>query len=453
MTKVAFKNRIVGQGTDSPDNLLANPFNWRIHSDYQKTVLEGALEQIGWIQQIIVNQRTGHIIDGHLRAKLAIDRGEPAVPVIYVDLTEDEEKLALATIDPIAALATTDQEKLDDILKAIEAQNEALAEFLGTLASAPTLQSWERNGNTDDDDVPPVQPVIITKPGDVWILGQHRLVCTDCTDREAVQAAFNGEQADMVWTDPPYNVDYGAKNEFLNRFDKGRRKTSKIENDKLTDAAFQAFLVAAFRTAAAMTKDGAPLYIAHSDSEAPAFRRAIEAAGLVYKQNLVWVKNHFALSRWDYHPQHEPIIYAKKDGAPCPWYGDRTGKSVIDQFDIDGMSHEEAIKALKAIAAAFETSVIRHDKPAANDVHPTMKPVGLITPMIFNSSKQGDIVLDIFGGSGSTLIAAEKLSRRCFVTEKQPEYCDVIIRRFQDFTGTEAVRERDGARFNELASV
>ncbi|WP_347258009.1 site-specific DNA-methyltransferase [Methylocaldum sp.] len=181
--------------------------------------------------------------------------------------------------------------------------------------------------------------------------------------------------------------------------------------------------------------------------------RTAQQAGLVYKQNLVWVKNHFALSRSDYHPQHEPIIYAKKDGAPCPWYGDRTGKSVIDQFDIESMSHEEAIKALKAIKKAFDTSVIRHDKPAANDLHPTMKPVGLITPMIFNSSKQGDIVLDIFGGSGSTLIAAEKLSRRCFMTEKQPEYCDVIIRRFQDFTGTEAVRERDGARFNELASV
>lgn len=144
MTKVAFKNRIVGQGTDSPDNLLANPFNWRIHSDYQKTVLEGALEQIGWIQQIIVNQRTGHIIDGHLRAKLAIDRGEPAVPVIYVDLTEDEEKLALATIDPIAALATTDPEKLDDILKAIEAQNEALAKFLDELASKDEARAIEQ---------------------------------------------------------------------------------------------------------------------------------------------------------------------------------------------------------------------------------------------------------------------------------------------------------------------
>lgn len=126
MTKVAFKNRIVGQGTDSPENLLANPDNWRVHSGYQRDVLEGVLEQIGWIQQVIVNQRTGHLIDGHLRAKLAIDRGEPAVPVIYVDLTEDEEKLALATIDPIAALATTDQEKLDDILKAIEAHAKVL---------------------------------------------------------------------------------------------------------------------------------------------------------------------------------------------------------------------------------------------------------------------------------------------------------------------------------------
>jgi len=144
MTKVAFKNRIVGQGTDSPDNLLANPFNWRIHSDYQKTVLEGALKQIGWIQQIIVNQRTGHIIDGHLRAKLAIDRGEPAVPVIYVDLTEDEEKLALATIDPIAALATTDQEKLDDILMSVEAQNEALAKFLDELASKDEARAIEQ---------------------------------------------------------------------------------------------------------------------------------------------------------------------------------------------------------------------------------------------------------------------------------------------------------------------
>lgn len=430
-----FRSRIVGQGTESPEAILANPRNWREHPREQEAALEGLLKEVGWVQQVIVNRTTGHLVDGHLRVALAKRRNEPEVPVIYVELTEAEEALVLATIDPIGGLATTDQAMLNALLEGVSTSDDGLAQLLQGLYVEPDEPV---EGKTDEDAVPGPRMEPVTQPGDVWLLGDHRLLCGDSTSTEDVARAA-GSAIDCVWTDPPYNVAYEG----------GTKDKLTIMNDQMDGARFQAFLRDAFSAAFAVCRQGAPIYIAHADSEGLNFRTAMVDAGWLHKQSLVWVKNSLVLGRQDYQWQHEPILYGWKPGGAHSWYGERNKTTVLDDdIDLDRADKATLLRLLKDLKAGAST-VIREDKPTRNGVHPTMKPVGLIERMLLNSTRPGDTVLDMFGGSGSTLIACHKHRRQARLLELDPIYCDVIVRRWQEYAGEEATLEGVGATFHD----
>lgn len=410
----ALKSRIVGEGDEAPDQLLANPLNWRRHPKQQQEALEAMLRTVGWVQRVIVNRRTQHIVDGHLRVEVALRRNEPRVPVLYVDLTEEEEKIVLAAIDPIGGLAETDQGMLDDLLEGLATGDDDLDAFLQSLHSEqPTVVD---DGLTDEDDAPEPQPEPITKPGDLWVMGQHRLLCGDSTVAESYERLMQGAVADMVFTDPPYNVNYANSAK-----DKMRGKDRAILNDNLGDG-FYDFLLAALTPTVAHCRGG--IYVAMSSSELDVLQAAFRAAGGKWSTFIIWAKNTFTLGRADYQRQYEPILYGWPEGATRHWCGDR------DQGDVWNIK-----------------------KPQKNDLHPTMKPVELVERAIRNSSRPGNVVLDPFGGSGTTLIAAEKSGRVARLIELDPKYVDVIVRRWEEFTGKAAVLEADGRTFAEVEAA
>lgn len=438
MSKGAFQSRIVGEGYEQPDQLLANPMNWRKHPKAQQDALEGMLRTVGWVQRVIVNRRTGHIVDGHLRVEVALRRDEPQVPVLYVDLTADEERVVLAAIDPIGGLAETDQDMLDELLTGLETGDKDLDDFLDTLRS-PDADDIEE-GLTDDDEVPDIQTATVSKPGDIWIMGRHRVMCGDSTNIEHVERLMDGSKADMVWTDPPYNVAIDGK-------------AGKIMNDDMGDSEFSDFLSAVYGCYYTVMREGAVIYVAHADSERVAFTDCFKRAGLKLSQVLIWVKQSATLSRQDFNWQHEPILYGWKEGAGHYFCGDFTLTSVIDDdIDVKNMKREQLIDLVNSMRNEARNTVIRHDRPTKSDLHPTMKPVGLVQRMIQWSSRTGEVVLDLFGGSGSTLIAAHKCGRAARLMELDPKFSDVIVRRWQEFTGEQATLEATGATFDEISN-
>lgn len=252
----------------------------------------------------------------------------------------------------------------------------------------------------------------------------------DSTKIEDVMHLMAGQMADLLETDPPYNVAISNSN------------GDTIENDNMSEQAFERFLLSAFSNAEAALRPGAAFYVWHADSNGRVFRNTLEDAGLQIRQNLVWVKNHFTLGRQDYQWMHEPCLYGWKNGAAHYFQDARNLPTVIKSVDIDSATREELIRLFKE--AQEESTLLFADRPTVDDLHPTMKPVELIVKQIKNSTQEGDIVLDLFGGSGTTLIAAEQLNRRCFMMEFDPKYADVIIQRFEKETGTKAVLEERG---------
>lgn len=392
--KEPWQSRIVGHGEEDPSQLLANPANWRIHPKAQQDALAGLLDQVGWVQDVIVNQRTDHVVDGHLRVSLAISRQEPTVPVVYVDLSEDEERLVLASIDPLAAMAVMDKDALGELLASVEAGDAALAAMLAGLGATETVGE----GLTDADEIPEeVEPR--AKRGDVWLLGEHRVMCGDSTSTEDVARLMNGERAAMVFTDPPWNVDYTG----------GTKVREALANDNI-ESGWAEWLTDALRSC--VTVQDAPAYVFFGLMRAGDTQMGIEAAGWRIVQTLVWVKQHaqFGNFRAHYKYQHEPLYYCST-GAKFPvWLGPNN-----------------------------EVSVWQHDRAAKNEYHPTQKPVDVAAHGLKNSSAQGALVYDPFLGSGTTLIAAEQLERRCYGLEIEPKYVDVIIARWEAFTGKTAV--------------
>ncbi len=403
-----FRSRIVGEGEEAPDQLLANPLNWRTHPREQLDALEGLLQQVGYVQRVVVNRRTGHLVDGHARVSLALRRHEGTIPVLYVDLSEEEERLVLAALDPIGGMAGTDQELLDQLLDGIEAEDAGLQALLDGMVSPPS----GTNGLTDPDDAPEVQAEAVTKPGDVWLCGKHRLMCGDSTSQQALES-LTGGGVDMWLTDPPYNVAYEGKT----------KDALRIKNDSMGDADFRQFLRDAYVAADAVMKAGAVFYIWHADSEGYNFRGAAQDAGWKVRQCLIWNKQTLVMGRQDYHWKHEPCLYGWKEGAGHLWAADRK-----------------------------QTTVLEFDRPSRSGEHPTMKPVALFEYQMLNNTKGGDKVLDSFGGSGTTMIAAEKNGRHACLMELDPRYCDVIVRRWQQFTGKQATLEGDGRTFDEIAA-
>lgn len=438
--QIKWENRIVSSGTEDPEHLLANPLNFRRHPAHQKKAMTGVLSEIGWIQDVIVNKVTGHIIDGHLRVELAMQRSEK-VPVKYVELSEHEEKIALASIDPIGALAEQDQAMLDDLIEDIgTVEDDDLSAFLDSMLSDGTdMDEAEEEGLIDDDECPDAHAESVIKPGDVFILGDHRVICGDSTNMDDIDKLMAGDQADMLWIDPPYNVDYTGSD------------GKKIDNDNMDDSAFRQFLRDLFSSCAAVMKAGAPFYIAHADSEGYNFRGAAQESGLDVKQCLIWVKNSFVIGRQDHQWQHEPILYGWKPGAAHKWYGEFNKSTVIDeQPKVNDLDRSELMNLVRELRNTLATTVIREDKPKANGDHPTMKPIRLIGLHLKNSTRRGDVVIDFCGGSGSTLIACEKLGRKARLCELSPTYAQVIVERWQEFTGKDAILEDTCQTFDQL---
>jgi len=392
--------------------------NARTHSDEQIAQIGASIAEFGWTSPILAGS-DGIIIAGHARLLAARKLGMTEVPVIVLDHLSETQRRALVLADNRLALnAGWDEEMLKVELESLREDGFALDivgftdEEIEDLLREPEPGA---EGHTDEDTVPEVPETAVTVPGDVWLLGQHRLLCGDSTQIEAVEKVLSGGLADMAWTDPPYNVNYGQTMK-----DKLRGKTHrKIANDNLGDG-FEQFLRDACLNMLTVTKGA--IYICMSSSELHTLHRAFTEAGGHWSTFVIWAKNTFTMGRSDYQRQYEPMLYGWKEGTDHFWCGAR------DQGDVWFIK-----------------------KPVANDLHPTMKPVELVERALRNSSKSRDTVLDPFGGSGTTLIACERTGRQARLIELEPKYCDVIIRRWQEHVAREAALDGDGRSFREIA--
>lgn len=298
------------------------------------------------------------------------------------------------------------------------------------------LEDGEPEGDADEDnysDEDAANAPTRCNPGDVWLLGRHRLMCGDSTKEADVAKLMGGEQAHLLLTDPLYNVDYQG----------GTKDKMKIANDNMDDVAFVSFLTAAFNCAIQAMRPGAAFYVWHADSKGYEFRTALQEVGLTLRETLIWVKNALVLGRQDYQWRHEPCLYGWKDGAAHYFVDDRSQSTVIEDAGVDyrKMKKDELLKlVLQLTDVSIPNTVIYEDKPTKNDIHPTMKPVKLMDRLIKNSTRQGELVLDLFGGSGSTLVACEQINRQCFTMEYDPKYCDAILDRWEKLTGETAER-------------
>lgn len=400
-------------------DLTPDPNNARKHDSTNINAIMGSLDQFGQRKPIVVDQRNV-VVAGNGTVEAAKRLGWDSISAVRVPADWDADRIkAFALADNrTAELATWDQAVLDAQLAELDEAGWQL-EGIGFEYNAP-----DELENIIEDTLPE-KVETRSKVGQVWALGDHRLLVGDSTKVADFEKLMNGEEADLIITDPPYNVDYEGGNGL------------KIANDSMADDDFAKFLNDAYTGMFASAKEGSPIYVFHADSSGHHFRNELIKTGWLLKQCLIWVKNSFVMGRQDYHWQHEPILYGWKPGAGHTWYGARNKATVIDDnTDISKLGKTELLEIVRALAET--TSVIREDKPKRNGDHPTMKPIPLLARLISNSSKRGDLVLDPFGGSGSTLIAAEQLNRRCNVIEYDPKYADVILARWENFTDREA---------------
>ena len=308
---------------------------------------------------------------------------------------------------------------------------------LGDIDDTPDEEEAEEDDFGEEDAA---NAATRCNPGDIWMLGRHRLMCGDSTKEEDVARLMGGELADCLVTDPPYNVNY-EDIATSHKHKSKTRKNSDIANDNLPQEEFIAFLTAAFNCASEAMRPGAAYYIWHADTKGWEFRTALFNANFQLRQTLMWVKNSLILGRNDYQWKHEPCLYGWKDGAAHYFTEDRAQSTVIEDAAIDysKLKKDELLKiVLELTSDKIPTTVIYENKPTKNDIHPTMKPVKLMARLIRNSTRPKELVLDLFGGSGSTMIAAEQIDRRCFMMEFDPKYCDAILARWEKLTGEKA---------------
>lgn len=383
--------------------------NARKRTDRSSKLIAESLSKFGAARSIVIDENNrilagngtiaGAKAAGIKNLKVIETDGKEIIAVKRTGLSEDE-KIGLALADNRTSdLSEWDLNMLEELSQEHDLEpwfdNDDLKELLGETEVLPA------EGLTDPDDVPEVPEEPITKLGDIWQLGNHKVLCGDSTDQNQLDPLMQNELANLWLTDPPYNVNYEGKTS-----DK-----LKIQNDQLNNDEFRQFLASAYVVAHKYLNEGASFYIWHADSEGYNFRGAAHDANLQIRQCLIWVKSSMVMGRQDYHWQHEPCLYGWKKGASHFWNADRK-----------------------------QTTVLKFDRPNRNKEHPTMKPVDLFQYQITNSSKPNDIILDTFGGSGTTLIAAERIQRQARIVELDPKYCDVIVKRWEDFTGKTAKR-------------
>jgi len=394
-------------------DLIPYARNSRTHSDEQVAQIAASIREFGFTNPVLLDASAG-IIAGHGRVLAARKLGLEKVPCIELGhLTDAQRKAYVIADNKLALNAGWDLEALR-----VEIDDLKLADFdLSLLGfSDDELQAMLpvecTEGLTDPDAAPDVPAEPVSAPGDLWICGKHRVLCGDSTSIDDIER-LTGGGVDMWLTDPPYNVAYEGKT----------KDALKIKNDAMGDDDFRQFLRDAYVAADAVMKAGAVFYIWHADSEGYNFRGAAKDAGWTVRQCLVWKKQTLVMGRQDYHWKHEPCLYGWKEGAGHLWAADRK-----------------------------QTTILEFDRPSRNGEHPTMKPVAMFEYQMLNNTKGGDKVLDSFGGSGTTMIAAEKNGRVACLMELDPRYVDVIVKRWQEFTGKKATLESDGRTFEDVAA-
>ena len=368
-----------------------NPRN----NDEAVPIIVESIKEFGFIGAIVIN-RENVIINGHTRVKAMTELGKKTIPAIVVDhLTKEQEDALRIADNKTGEIAKWNMELLKGELEALKDAGFDLGVLAFSHDEIDDILNGdgnvERTGQTDPDDAPEAPEIPVSNAGEIYQLGDHLLMCGDATSPADVARLIGAEEADLWLTDPPYNVAYEGVNGMT------------IKNDSMDDVKFREFLRNSFGLAHKALKPGGSFYIFHSDSEGYNFRGACGDVGLRIRECLIWKKNTFVLGRQDYQWNHEPCLYGWKDGEAHNWYGDRS-----------------------------QTTAFEFDKPSRNTVHPTMKPVGMLSYLLKNSTKKGDTVLDTFGGSGSTIIACQQLGRKCRAMELDPKYCDVIRKRWAE---------------------
>ncbi len=381
----------------NPGELMPYPGNAKKHSKLQIEKVALSIQKYGFKQPVVIDQ-DGVIVIGHCRTLAALQIGLTEIPCILADDLTPDQIRELRLIDN-----KTNESAWDTDALAIELND------LNIDLSAFGFDPLQTDGVHEDefDETPPQEP--LTKPGDIWLLGRHRLMCGDATNLDDVALLMDGRKADLCVTDPPYNCSITGKT----------KDALKIMNDQMDSASFYGFLFAAFKNIYDNLVDGGAIYIFHSDAEKVNFYNATVAAGFHYSTTCVWVKNSMVIGRMDYQMRHEPVIYAFKDTSKHNWYSNRK-----------------------------QTTIWEFDRPAHSRTHPSTKPIPLVAYPITNSSQPGELVLDVFGGSGSTMIACEQTNRTAYLMELDPKYADVIVNRAITTFGTDegVFVLRDGER-------
>ena len=427
-----------------------NPREPLAPGDPEYEALKKSIQENTYVEPIVVNF-DGTIIGGHQRRRVMMDLGYTEASVVVVNIQDkNKERMANLALNKISG--RWDTEKLKEILVGLDLDGyDFTAAGFTRNELEDLIQSLDIPDEAQDDEFDPDAAAAeiqtpVTNRGEIWQLGRHRLLCGDATESEDVALLMNGAQLDLLVTDPPYNVDYGGKAVFLKNYlgQTGPRATSEIKNDKMTSADFYKFLRAAFRCAFDVMKKGAAAYIFHAESTGTKFREAFSDSGFKLAQCLVWEKSSFVLGRQDYQWRHEPILYGWKEGAAHYFIRDRSQDTVLleEEQDLKGMGKRELLAFIENYIRQYKdlTTVHFEPKPQKSNQHPTMKPIPLIGRLMNNSSKPGWTVGDFFGGSGTTLLAAEQLGRTAFMMEMDERNCDVIIQRWEEFTGKKAVR-------------
>lgn len=410
------------------DDLIPAEYNPRKElkpgdEEYEK--IKNSILHFGYVDPIIIN-KDGTIIGGHQRVTVLKGLGRTEIECVVVDLTKEDEKALNVALNKITG--EWDMSKLGTLLS--ELNTVGIMELTGFDIEEYTKMFDKDEVKDDDFDLENNIPETPTsQQGDIWLLGRHKLICGDSTLKDTYIKLFEKEQADLIITDPPYNVNYESAD----------GKTIKNDNFDNSDN-FYRFLFGFYSRSFECAKPGTPIYVFHSDVEGVNFRKALVDSGFDLKQCLIWVKNGMVLCRQDYHWRHEPILYGWKPGGAHSWYGDRDKDTVIDDFlqtNPKKLSKSQLVEMFQKIIDSENTNstILYNDKPTRSEEHPTMKPITLLAKLMKNSSKQNDIVFDAFAGSGSTLIAAEQLNRICYCMELDEKYADVIVKRYLQFVG------------------
>lgn len=431
------------------DDLNPNPKNPRKITKTELNKLIRSIKEFNFVDPVIVNKnkdRFNIIIGGHQRVVAAKRLGYKTVPVTYVDLDEDREHLLNISLNELSG--EWDDDKLFRILSEL---NEKQIDLTLTGFDEPFIDEiLQAHKEKDQESLIDIAPAVPVKPksqkGEIYKLGNdHRLMCGDSTLKEDVGALMGEKKADMIWTDPPYGVSYRGTN------NPNDRDWGIMSNDDLRGDELFTFLQKAFTNVAQHTKDNPALYTCYASTNHIIFERALNEAGWIIKQQLIWEKGHM-LGHSDYHWSHEPLFYCRKKDKNSEWIGDRTQKTYIMNSTVEQLEDLTKEKLVEIIAQIRSQSDIIHQQKDANVtyLHATQKPVELSRIMIKNSSRPRELLLEPFGGSGSTVIACESTNRICYCMEIESRFVDVILNRWQTFTGKDPIRLTDGKPWSEI---